>query len=84
LTAFQQGVWSQVIFVTGLLGWVATYLFRVVTSDMTYGQQLRDYENAVLQKRLEEMTPEQLAALEAEVAAAKLADEEAAASSTDS
>jgi hypothetical protein len=77
------GVWSQLIFVAGLLGWVATYLFRVVTSDMTYGQQLRDYENAVLQKRLEEMTPEQLAALEAEVAAAKLADEEAAASSSD-
>ncbi|RZM75024.1 DUF3007 family protein [Leptolyngbya iicbica] len=75
------GVWSQLIFVTGLLGWVATYLFRVVTSDMTYGQQLRDYENAVLQKRLEEMTPEQLAALEAEIAAEKSAEADEAANS---
>ncbi len=77
------GVWSQVIFVTGLLGWVASYLFRVVNSDMTYGQQLRDYEDAVLQKRLDEMTPEQLAALEAKLAADKAAEQEAASSSSD-
>ncbi|MDE5110942.1 MAG: DUF3007 family protein, partial [Trichodesmium sp. St7_bin2_1] len=29
--------------------------------------QLKDYEDAVLQKRLEEMTPEELAKLQAEV-----------------
>lgn len=63
------GVWSQVIFVAVILGWVATYLFRVVTSNMTYSQQLKDYEDAVLQKRLEEMTPEELAELEAELEA---------------
>ncbi|MDB9525307.1 DUF3007 family protein [Oscillatoria sp. CS-180] len=70
------GVWSQVIFVAGLLAWVFSYLFRVVTSNMTYGQQLRDYEDAVLQKRLEEMTPEQLAELQAEIEAEKAAENE--------
>jgi hypothetical protein len=34
---------------------------------MTYNQQLKDYEDAVLQKRLEEMTPEELAKLQAEI-----------------
>ena len=63
------GVWSQVLLVGGLLGWVATYLFRVVNRDMTYNQQLREYEDAVLQKRLEELGPEGLAALQAELEA---------------
>ncbi|MEM1309972.1 MAG: DUF3007 family protein [Cyanobacteria bacterium P01_H01_bin.153] len=76
LNGLSAGVWSQVILVAGLLGWVATYLLRVVTSNMTYGQQLKDYEDAVLQKRLEEMTPEQLAQLEAEIAAEKAAENE--------
>ncbi|MEM6839937.1 MAG: DUF3007 family protein [Cyanobacteria bacterium P01_C01_bin.120] len=81
LTGFDDlsaGVWSQLIFAAGLLGWVTTYLFRVVTSNMTYGQQLRNYENAVLQKRLDEMTPEQLAQLEAEIAAENAAENETA------
>jgi hypothetical protein len=73
------GVWSQVIFVAGLLGWVATYLFRVVTSNMTYGQQLKDYETAVLQKRLDEMSPEEWAELEAKLSAEKAADADVAA-----
>ncbi|MEM6520768.1 MAG: DUF3007 family protein [Cyanobacteria bacterium P01_C01_bin.70] len=77
LNGLSAGVWSQVILVAGLLGWVATYLLRVVTSNMTYGQQLKDYEDAVLQKRLEEMTPEQLAQLEAEIAAEKAAEKAA-------
>jgi hypothetical protein len=34
---------------------------------MTYNQQLKDYEDAVLQKRLEAMTPEELAQLQAEI-----------------
>lgn len=68
------GIWSQVLFVGGVLGWVLTYLTRVFTSKMTYNQQLKDYEDAVLQKRLEEMTPAELAQLEAEVAAEKAAE----------
>jgi hypothetical protein len=38
---------------------------------MTYNQQWQDYEDAVLQKRLEELTPEQLEQLQAEIEAEK-------------
>jgi uncharacterized membrane protein len=65
------GIWSQVILVGALLGWVVTYVTRALTKNMTYNQQLKDYEDAVLQKRLEEMTPDELAKLQAEVEAAK-------------
>jgi len=61
------GIWSQAVLVGGLVGWLLTYLFRAVTQNMTYNQQLRDYEDAVLQKRLEEMSPEELAKLQAEI-----------------
>ncbi|MBF2034811.1 MAG: DUF3007 family protein [Leptolyngbyaceae cyanobacterium T60_A2020_046] len=63
------GLWSQVIFLGGVLGWVATYLFRVVNRKMTYNQQLKDYEDAVLAKRLAELSPEELAQIQAEIAA---------------
>jgi hypothetical protein len=61
------GIWSQVIFLGGLIGWVATYLTRVLTKNMTYNQQLEEYEDAVLRRRLEEMSPEELEALQTEV-----------------
>ncbi|NJL85123.1 MAG: DUF3007 family protein [Leptolyngbyaceae cyanobacterium SM1_1_3] len=61
------GIWSQVIFVGGLLAWVGTYLTRALGRNMTYHQQLQDYEDAVLQKRLDALTPEELAALQAEL-----------------
>jgi membrane protein implicated in regulation of membrane protease activity len=61
------GIWSQVVLVAALVGWLLTYLLRAVTQNMTYNQQLKDYEDAVLQKRLEAMTPEELAQLQAEV-----------------
>ena len=67
------GIWSQVVFVIGLLGWTASYLFRVVNKDMTFNQQVEDYETAVLQKRLEEMSPDEIAQLQAEVEAEKAA-----------
>ena len=63
------GRWSQLIFVVGLLGWVSTYLIRVNGKNMTYHQQLEDYENAVLQKRLDEMSPEEIEALQQEIEA---------------
>jgi membrane protein implicated in regulation of membrane protease activity len=62
------GIWSQFLLVIGLIGWVLTYLYRAFTKKMTYVQQLKDYEDAVIQKRYEELTPEQLAKLQAEVA----------------
>jgi class 3 adenylate cyclase len=71
LDGINAGIWSQVLLVLGLLIWVATYVVRALTKNMTYNQQLKDYEDAVLQKRLDEMTPEELAALQAEVEAEK-------------
>ncbi len=69
------GIWSQVILVTGLVGWMLSYLLRALTQTMTYNQQLKDYEDAVLQKRLEEMTPEELAQLQVEVEQEKKASQ---------
>lgn len=71
LDTFNAGIWSQVIFLAVLIGWIATYLTRALTKNMTLNQQLQDYEDAVLQKRLEEMTPEELEKLQAEVEAEK-------------
>ncbi|MCL2924265.1 MAG: DUF3007 family protein [Trichodesmium sp. MAG_R04] len=67
INSINAGIWTQAVLVGGLVVWLMTYLFRVTNSDMTYNQQLKDYEEAVLQKRLEEMTPEELAKLQAEI-----------------
>lgn len=67
IDSLSAGIWSQGILVLGLIGWTITYLFRVFTKDMTYYQQLKDYEDAVLEKRLEEMTPEEIAQLQADI-----------------
>ncbi len=69
MNAQNAGVWSQAIFLMGLLGWLITYFVRVLTRNMTYNQQLKDYEDAVLEKRLEAMTPAELAQLQAEIEA---------------
>jgi hypothetical protein len=61
------GIWTQAGLVGGLIIWLLTYLYRAVTQTMTYNRQLADYKEAVLQKRLEELTPEELAALQAEI-----------------
>ena len=67
LDSQQAGIWSQALLVGGLVIWLLTYLFRVGTKQMTYNQQLKDYEDAILQKRLDEMTPEELEKLQAEI-----------------
>jgi hypothetical protein len=69
LEPLSAGIWSQVVLVGGLLGWLGSYLARVFTQKMTYNRQLQDYEDAVLQKRLDELSPEQLEALMAEMSA---------------
>ena len=76
LDSLSAGIWTQALLVVGLIGWLSTYLFRVSNKNMTYNQQLEDYEQAVLEKRLEEMTPEELAQLQAEVEAEKQAQKE--------
>lgn len=67
LNTLDAGIWSQFILVCGLIGWILSYLFRVVTKQMTYNQQLQDYQEAVLQKRLQELTPEEIEKLQAEI-----------------
>lgn len=69
------GIWSQVVLVGVVVVWLVSYLVRATTQSMTYNQQLKDYEDAVLQKRLEEMSPEQLAALQQEIEAEGAAEE---------
>lgn len=55
------------ISIFALVAWVSTYFFRVGTKNMTYAQQLRDYEDAVIKKRYEELSEEELAALSEEL-----------------
>ncbi|MDJ1182937.1 DUF3007 family protein [Roseofilum casamattae] len=69
LDSINAGRWSQLILVGGVLAWVSTYLFRVGTQTMTYNQQRRDYEDALLQQRWESLTPEERAELEAKLEA---------------
>ncbi|XP_044476568.1 uncharacterized protein LOC123204087 [Mangifera indica] len=60
----QAGNIVELVIVLGLtLGWVSTYIFRVSNKEMTYAQQLRDYENKVMEKRLEGLTEAELEAL---------------------
>ncbi len=67
LDSINAGIWTQTVLVIGLIGWSLTYLLRVGNKNMTYNQQLKDYEEAVMQKRLEEMSPEELAQLQQEI-----------------
>jgi len=67
LDGISAGIWSQAIMVGGVVAWLSSYLFRVVTHNMTLNQQMDDYESAVLQRRLDELSPEQLAALQAKL-----------------
>lgn len=67
LDGISAGIWTQLLLVLGLVGWGSTYILRVLTDSMTYNKQLKDYEDAVMQKRLEEMSPEELAKLQEEI-----------------
>jgi hypothetical protein len=67
LDGISAGIWSQAIMVGGVVAWLGSYLFRVVTRNMTLNQQMDDYESAVLQRRLDELSPEQLATLQAKL-----------------
>lgn len=67
LEGMEAGIWSQLLLVGGLIGWVVTYVLRVTGQKMTYHQQRQAYEEAFIQKKLEELTPEELAKLQAEI-----------------
>jgi hypothetical protein len=51
----------------GTVVWTGSYVFRVANKDMTYAQQLKDYENAVIQKRFEELSEDEVGALITEI-----------------
>ena len=67
LDAQTAGIWAQVGLMGGLVGWLLSYLLRAFTQRMTYHRQLKDYQEAVLQKRLEALTPEELAQIRLEI-----------------
>jgi hypothetical protein len=67
LDAQKAGIWSQVVLVAGLVGWLATYLVRAGGKKMTYHQQRQEYEQAFFQKRLDQLSPEELAKIQAEI-----------------
>lgn len=67
LDSLQAGIWSQALLVCGLIGWLVTYIVRVVGQKMTYNEQREAYEQAFLQKKLDELSPEELAKLQAEI-----------------
>ncbi len=60
INSAKAGIFSQVLLVVGLIGWVLSYLFRVFTNNMTYHKQVKDYEDAFFKKQLEKMSPEEL------------------------
>ncbi len=67
LNSVDAGIWSQVLLVGGLVGWLLTYAFRAFSKKMTYHQQREQYEEAFFQKRLAELSPEELAKIQAEI-----------------
>ena len=67
LNNFSAGIWSQVLLVAGLIGWLFSYIFRAVGNKMTYHQQREEYEKAFVQKQLDQLSPEQREKLLAEV-----------------
>ncbi len=67
LDSDKAGIWTQSVLFVGLMGWLLTYLLRVGSGGMTYHEQIKSYEDQVLQKRLDDLTPEELAALQSEI-----------------
>lgn len=64
LEGFSAGIAAQAVLVLIVLGWTGSYLFRVVTGNMTYMQQRRRYRDAYdsatddeLQRRFEALPP---------------------------
>ena len=61
---FSAGIAAQAVLVLIVLGWTGSYLFRVVTGNMTYMEQRRRYRSAYdaatedeLQKQFEALSP---------------------------
>jgi len=59
----------------GTVVWTGSYVFRVANKDMTYATQLKDYEAAVIQKRFDELSSNEVDALMGEIYPSKPASE---------
>ncbi len=55
LEGFSAGIAAEAVLVVVVLGWTGSYLFRVVTGQMTYIQQRRRYR-----KEYDQLTTDQL------------------------
>ena len=53
-------LWRGIFGASDFAGSPRSYVFRVANKDMTYAQQLKDYEDAVIQKRFEELSEEEV------------------------
>ena len=51
----------------GTVAWVSSYIFRVASKHMTCAQQLKYDENAVIRKRFEELSGDEVDALMGEI-----------------
>mmetsp|Transcript_29620 Transcript_29620/g.81481 ORF Transcript_29620/g.81481 Transcript_29620/m.81481 type:complete len:233 (-) Transcript_29620:149-847(-) len=61
------GIWTSGVFFFGLLIWTFQYVTRVMTKSTTYAEQLANYEQEVMIKRLRELDDEEIQALCEEV-----------------
>ena len=74
LEGFSAGIAAQALLVAIVLVWTGSYLFRVVTGNMTYMEQRRRYRSAYdaateqdLQERFEALSPAEQEALLREI-----------------
>ncbi|MEB3160543.1 MAG: DUF3007 family protein [Synechocystis sp.] len=67
LDSQKAGIWSQALLVGTVILWLLSYVFRVFTHDMTYHQQIKEYEEKMIETRWANMSPEEREKLQAEV-----------------
>ena len=76
MDAGMAGNWVQLTIFLGIcVGYVSTYVYRVATKQMTYVKQLEQYEEAVMRRRLEEMTEAEVSQMVDEADAERAARE---------
>ncbi len=61
--------WASGLLLAGVVAWIGVYLSRVLTQRMTLQKQQTTYEMEILKQRLADMSPEELAAFQAELEA---------------
>ena len=61
------GIWASAALAVLLVGWTLSYLRRYWTGTMAFNQQGELYKTEVFKQQIEAMSPEELAAFQAEV-----------------